>query len=362
MPVCSSYCFSFCNNLRIFDQIVGVPVTRHQFLDQWILSCGELTNHATDSRSLPYAVDVGPKMLSGPHSTTPKARVNYYKSRKKQIVDAWPGGVLATSATGWIIASPCQIVDRDANWPKFRKSQALNAREGMQAMFTKSKMTYEAIPLPDRFNFDAQRERQEAKAFHDRMSRRHTVRDFSDRPVPRDLIETCLATAGTAPSGANHQPWFFACVSDPAMKARIRKASEDEERRFYEGGAGDEWIKALEPIGTDASKPHLTTAPWLIVVFAQRWGTFEEGGRYKNYYVPESVGIATGFLIAALHHAGLATLTHTPARMKFLNDMLGRPASEKATMVLTVGHAATDATVPKAAKIKKGLSEISGFW
>ena len=229
-------------------------------------------------------------------------------------------------------------------------------------MFTKSTLSYEAIPLPDRFDFDEKRERQEAEAFHDRMSRRHTVRDFSERPVSRDVIESCLRTAGTAPSGANHQPWFFACVSDPEIKARIRQASEDEERQFYEGGASDEWIKALEPIGTDASKPHLTTAPWLIVVFAQRWGTFEDGGRYKNYYVPESVGIATGFLIAALHLAGLATLSHTPARMKFLNEMLARPPSEKATMILTVGHAAADATVPRAAKIKKPLSEISRFW
>ncbi|MGI9393272.1 MAG: nitroreductase family protein [Boseongicola sp.] len=229
-------------------------------------------------------------------------------------------------------------------------------------MFSKPEIKYEAIPLPDRIEFDEPKQQQEANSFYDCMSRRHTVREFSGRAVSRDVIETCVSAAGTAPSGANHQPWFFACISNSEMKARIREASEEEERLFYEGGGGDEWIKALEPIGTDASKPHLTTAPWLIVVFAQRWGSFEDGSRYKNYYVPESVGIATGFLIAALHHAGLATLTHTPARMKFLNEMLGRPASEKATMILTVGHAAADATVPRAAKIKKPLKAISEFW
>ena len=232
----------------------------------------------------------------------------------------------------------------------------------MQEMFKNAKLAYEALPLPDRFEFDAARQQQEVDAFYHRMSRRHTVRDFTDRPVAREVIETCLAAAGTAPSGANHQPWFFACVSDPTMKERIREASEEEERRFYEGGGGDEWIRALEPIGTDASKPHLTVAPWLIVVFAQRWGTFEDGTRYKNYYVPESVGIATGFLIAALHHAGLATLTHTPNPMKFLNKMLGRPASEKPLMILIVGHPAKNATVPKAAKIKKSATEISKFF
>ncbi|MGI9390314.1 MAG: nitroreductase family protein [Boseongicola sp.] len=228
-------------------------------------------------------------------------------------------------------------------------------------MFSKSDIKYEPIPLPDRFEFDEQKQLKESIAFKDRMSRRHTVRDFSDRAVSREVIENCVSAAGTAPSGANHQPWFFACISNSEIKARIREASEEEERLFYAGGGGNEWIKALEPIGTDASKPHLTTAPWLIVVFAQRWGTFEDGSRYKNYYVPESVGIATGFLIAALHHAGLATLTHTPARMKFLNEMLGRPASEKATMILTVGHAAEDATVPNAAKFKKPPKAISEF-
>ena len=147
-------------------------------------------------------------------------------------------------------------------------------------------------------------------------------------------------------------------VADPAVKHRIRLAAEEEEKDFYAGGAGGEWLKALEPIGTGACKPHLDIAPWLIVVFAQRWGSLADGRRYKNYYVPESVGIATGFLIAALHHAGLVALTHTPNPMRFLNGLLGRPDSEKPVMILAVGHPAADATVPAVAKLKKPLEEI----
>ena len=144
-----------------------------------------------------------------------------------------------------------------------------------------------------------------AENFRDKMVNRHTIRDYSDEPVPKEVIEAVIRTAGNAPSGANHQPWHFVAVRDPAVKAKIRKAAEEEERAFYAGGGGDEWIKALEPIGTGPEKPHLTTAPWLIVIFAQRYGEFDDGTRYKHYYVPESVGIATGFLISALHHAGL---------------------------------------------------------
>ena len=142
------------------------------------------------------------------------------------------------------------------------------------------------------------------------------------------------------------------------MKRQIRDAAEEEERAFYAGGGGDEWIKALEPLGTGPEKPHLEIAPWLIVIFAQRWGEFDDGTRYKNYYVPESVGIATGFLMTALHHAGLVSLTHTPNPMKFLNELLGRPQSEKPVMILAVGHASADASVPKVAKLKKPLDEI----
>ncbi len=225
-------------------------------------------------------------------------------------------------------------------------------------MFAKENLSYDPQSLPDRLDYDDATMTREAQVFFDRMCTRHSVRDFSTKPVPKEVIETCIRTAGRAPSGANHQPWHFVAISNPAMKARIRAEAEEEERRFYEGGAGDEWIKALEPIGTNEEKPHLDDAPWLIVVFAQRYGEFEDGTRYKNYYVPESVGIASGFLIAALHHAGLSMLTHTPNPMKFLNDALGRPGSEKPIMILAVGHAHEDAKVPSVAMLKKPLEDI----
>jgi nitroreductase len=228
-------------------------------------------------------------------------------------------------------------------------------------MFSRDALSYDPLPLPDRAEYSDAEMQERAAAFLAHMRRRHTVRDYSDRPVPRGVIEDCIRSAGTAPSGANHQPWFFAAVSSPELKTRIRAEAEEEEKKFYAGRAGDEWIKALEPIGTDADKPHLTTAPWLIVVFAQRWGEFEDGTRYKNYYVPESVNIATGVLLTALHTAGLCTLTHTPNPMKFLNEALGRPASEKPAMIIAVGHPAAEATVPAVAKLKKPLEEIAVF-
>ncbi|MEO1238892.1 MAG: nitroreductase family protein [Pseudomonadota bacterium] len=197
-----------------------------------------------------------------------------------------------------------------------------------------------------------------AKAMFDAACTRRSVRDFSDRAVPRDVIERLVATAGRAPSGANQQPWHFVAISDPAIKAKVRAAAEDEERAFYAGGGGDAWIAALEPLGTGVDKPHLTTAPWLIVVFAQRYGLHPDGGRYKHYYVPESVGIATGFLIWAIHQAGLVTLTHTPNPMTFLGPLCGRPEAEKPVMILPVGYAADGATVPRAAGVKKPLSDI----
>lgn len=225
-------------------------------------------------------------------------------------------------------------------------------------MFVKEALKYDPLPLPDRHHLDDTEMLAAAKAFFDAMRRRHTVRDFSDRPVRLDVIQSCIHTAGTAPSGANHQPWAFVAISSPGFKRCIRLAAEEEEKAFYAGGAGDEWIRALEPIGTNASKPHLDIAPWLIVIFAQRWGELDDGTRYKNYYVPESVGIATGFLIASLHLAGLTALTHTPNPMKFLNGMLGRPKSEKPIMILAVGHPADTATVPAVAKIKKPIEQI----
>lgn len=197
-----------------------------------------------------------------------------------------------------------------------------------------------------------------AETFRATMATRRTIRDFDTAPVPRALIEACVATAGTAPSGANQQPWYFVAVSDPDLKKQIRAAAEEEERKFYDGGAGKDWLEALAPIGTDADKPHLEDAPWLIVVFAQRFGVDADGKRIKHYYVPESVGIATGMLITALHLSGLATLTHTPNPMGFLRDLLGRPDNEKATMIIAVGHPSQDATVPEFAKVKKPLAGI----
>jgi len=225
-------------------------------------------------------------------------------------------------------------------------------------MFARNHIKYAPIDLPDRMTLSDPEMLFEAKAFYDKMKRRHSVRDYCDRPVAREVIEECVKTAGTAPSGANHQPWHFVAISDPEFKHRIKLAAEEEERQFYDKGASDEWLKALEPIGTNDQKPHLDIAPWLIIIFAQRWGHFDDGTRFKNYYVPESVGIATGLLLTALHNAGLSALTHTPNPMRFLNDMLGRPESEKPVMILAVGHPAEDAKVPSVAKIKKPLSEI----
>jgi len=219
-------------------------------------------------------------------------------------------------------------------------------------------MRYTPVPLPHRRDLSDEEALNAVQDFLAFMQQRHSVRDYSDRPVPEEIIARAIAVAGSAPSGANQQPWHFSAISAPDMKARIRAAAEAEEEKFYAGGGGDEWLAALEPIGTGASKPHRTSAPWLIVICAQRWGTAPEGTRQKHYDVPESVGIATGMLITALHHAGLCCLTHTPNPMKFLNALCDRPENEKPVMILAVGHAAENASVPAAAKIKKPLSEI----
>lgn len=225
-------------------------------------------------------------------------------------------------------------------------------------MFAKDSLTYNAIALPDRAEMTDAESLAAAEAFYTFMRQRHTVRDFTNKPVDKKIIKACIRAAGSAPSGANHQPWHFVAISNPEIKNRIRLAAEEEEKKFYDGAAGDEWLKALEPLGTDPSKPHMDIAPWLIVVFAQRWGYFDDGTKFKNYYVPESVGIATGLLISALHHAGLSMLTHTPNPMKFLTELLERPSSEKPVMILAVGHPAADASIPSVAKIKKPLEEI----
>jgi len=220
---------------------------------------------------------------------------------------------------------------------------------------------YQPIPLPDRQDLSEIEMRERALQYYEFISQRHTVRQYSSRPVPRDVIETCIKAAGTAPNGANHQPWYFVCVSNPEIKHRIREAAEIEERAFYSGRAGEDWLEHLEVIGTDADKPFLDVAPWLIAIFAQRRGLDEQGNLRKNYYVPESVGIATGFLINALHNAGLTTLTHTPNPMKFLNEIFDRPDNERAFILLVTGFPADDATVPAAAKIKKPLDQIATF-
>ncbi|MEL6474310.1 MAG: nitroreductase family protein [Pseudomonadota bacterium] len=200
-----------------------------------------------------------------------------------------------------------------------------------------------------------------ALAFFDDIRRRRSVRAFSSKPVRRETIEACLMAAGAAPSGANHQPWYFACIHSADAKRHVRAAAEAEERGFYGGKASQEWLDALAPIGTDASKPYLETAPWLIAVFAQRRGGEEAGQDKKNYYINESVGLATGFFLAALHQAGLATLVHTPKPMGFLNEICERPATEKPFVLVVAGHPADDAMVPKHALKKKALGEIAGF-
>ena len=191
------------------------------------------------------------------------------------------------------------------------------------------------------------------------MARRRTVRDFSDRPIPREVIEQCIRTAGSAPNGANLQPWHFVAVSDPGLKHEIRVAAEEEEREFYEHRAPNEWLEALAALGTNADKPFLERAPWLIAIFSQPYRILPDGRRVKHYYATESVGIATGFLIAAIHLAGLASLTHTPSPMGFLNKILHRPAHEKPFLLLVVGYSAEDALVPDIER--KPLEEISTF-
>jgi len=198
-----------------------------------------------------------------------------------------------------------------------------------------------------------------AHTFSADLRRRRTVRDFSERPVDRAIIEQAILCAGGAPNGANLQPWHFVAVQDAAVKREIRRAAEEEEREFYSGRASADWLEDLAPLGTDAEKPFLEHAPWLIAIFAERYRVLPNGARRANYYVPESVGIATGFLIAALHHAGLATLTHTPSPMGFLNRILERPANEKPFLLLVVGHPAADAQVPVITK--KPLDAISTF-
>ena len=190
-----------------------------------------------------------------------------------------------------------------------------------------------------------------AEAFYSEMNRRRTTRHFSSDPVPRRLIELALLTAGTAPSGAHRQPWRFVAIDDANIKARLRAAAEEEELKTYSGRMTDEWREALHPLGTDHVKEHMTDAPWVVVLFAEKYGLKPDGSHVKNYYTDESVGIAAGFFIAAIHAMGLVTLTHTPNPMNFLRDLLGRGSNEKAVLVLPVGYPAADAKVPDLARM-----------
>ena len=220
--------------------------------------------------------------------------------------------------------------------------------------------TVPSVPL-EYHGFPEDEMRARALAFYEMMKKRHSTRDFADKPVPLEVITTCLETAGRAPSGANQQPWHFVVVTDPAIKHQIRLAAEAEERTFYTERASEEWLNALAPLGTDADKAFIDRAGCLIVIFAQAYGLDEDGDRIKHYYVQESVGIATGFLIAALHNAGLACLTHTPSPMNFLAEILGRPKNERAYINLVVGYPADDAQVPLHATHKKALPEFVTF-
>ena len=218
--------------------------------------------------------------------------------------------------------------------------------------------SYHPVPLPAHHHLPPEKAQAEAESFLEKMSKRHSIRDFSDVDVDENIIRTAIRTAARAPSGANQQPWHFVAIKNAKIKRKIRDAAEAEELAFYNGGGGDEWLKALEPIGTSPDKPHITTAPWLIIVFAQRYGLRKDGTRYKHYYVSESVGIASGFLITALHNCGLSTLIHTPNPMSFLNELCQRPKNEKPVMIIPVGYPTPQATIPQASLYKKAEQEV----
>lgn len=220
-------------------------------------------------------------------------------------------------------------------------------------------MSNKFITLPDYKVLPEKEMIQKSEEFYSEMNRRRTVREFSSKPIDRRIIENCIKTAGSSPSGANKQPWYFVIVSDHVLKKEIRNAAEKEEYSFYNERAPQEWLNALEPIGTNENKSFLESAPYLIVIFEQKYNINEKGNREKNYYTSESVGIATGILITALHKLGLATLTHTPSPMKFLNKILNRPDNEKPYLVLVVGYPATNTKVPNIKR--KKLTEIAEF-
>jgi len=217
----------------------------------------------------------------------------------------------------------------------------------------------EFIPLENYQQYSEDEMMKKSQAFYQDIKRRRTIRDFSNRSVPREVIENCIKAAGTAPSGANLQPWHFVVVSNPLLKKEIRIAAEEEEKEFYSNRAPKEWLEVLEPLGTDENKPFLETAPYLIAIFYKSYDLLPDGRQVKNYYAIESTGIATGVLITAIHNAGLASLTHTPSPMNFLNDILGRPKNERPFLLLVVGYPAPDAKVPDIKK--KSLQEFASF-
>ena len=219
-------------------------------------------------------------------------------------------------------------------------------------------LTYEPVSFPQMPTKSENEIKELTKSLYRNFSFRRTIRNFSERPISEESIHNCIKIASMAPSGANHQPWHFVAVSSETIKKKIRHAAEIEEKKFYASINNDEWIRALEPIGTGPNKLHLERAPWLIIIFAERYGVKIDGSTYKNYYVTESVGIACGFLIAAIHQAGLYCLVHTPNPMKFLTKICNRPTSNKPVMILAVGHPAKEAKVPYAATIKKPLEQI----
>jgi len=220
---------------------------------------------------------------------------------------------------------------------------------------------HDASPLTDYIEYPKDEMLQRSQDFYDEIKRRHSIRSFSDRPVDKAIIENCIKAAGTAPSGANHQPWHFVAINSSEVKKQIREQAEMHERGFYDGRAGEEWLDALKPLGTDANKPYLEHAPWLIAIFSEKKGGIHSEDKNTNYYVHESVGIATGFLINALHSSGLVTLTHTPKPMSFLSKICNRSDNERAYMLLIAGYPAEDATVPAHAQVKKSLDDIATF-
>jgi iodotyrosine deiodinase len=218
---------------------------------------------------------------------------------------------------------------------------------------------YEFVPHDQYREYPPKEMKRRAKEFADDVHRRRSIRHFSERPVPREIIEDCIRAAGSAPSGANRQPWRFVVVSDAKIKRQIRNAAEAEEHEFYTRRAPAAWLEVLAPLGTDEKKPFLENAPYLIVIFEERYSVTPDGEKSKNYYTQESVGLAAGILITAVHNAGLVSLTHTPSPMGFLNDVLGRPSHERPFLILVVGYPADDATVPKITR--KPVSDIMSF-